>query len=403
MSAGSPSLRPEARGLVCPDPASVFIGPEVPADAIAAGVVLHPGCRITGASTSVGPGCELGAEGPLVLDDCRLGPGVKLKGGYVAGSVLWDGSEWGSAAHLRPGCLLEEQSGGGHAVGLKHTILLPFVTIGSVVNFCDVLMGGGTSRKDHGEVGSSYIHFNFTPHQDKATASLLGDIPRGVMLDQPPIFLGGQGGLVGPRHLAFGTVIAAGGICRHDVARPGTLQVAPALPGGERAFDAGRFGVVSPRIAACVRYLGNIRALQEWYRHARVPLAAGDRWRSACAAGGLDVLKTVWAERVKRLAELVDKLPASVELLAAETTPGAVRAREDQRSVLARWPQLRDHLASIATAEPAAGARAAWQAAAGLAPGEYAGAVRAWSAAVRAQGTAWLQAVVDSVQAGWHG
>jgi len=27
---------------------------------------------------------------------------------------------------------------------------------------------------------------------------LFGDVPRGVMLNQPPIFLGGQGGAVGP-------------------------------------------------------------------------------------------------------------------------------------------------------------------------------------------------------------
>ena len=66
-------------------------------------------------------------------------------------------------------------------------------------------MAGGTSRKNHSEIGSSYIHFNFTPHQDKATPSLVGDVPRGVMLDRAPIFLGGQGGLVGPVRIAYGT------------------------------------------------------------------------------------------------------------------------------------------------------------------------------------------------------
>jgi hypothetical protein len=43
------------------------------------------------------------------------------------------------------------------------------------------------NRKDHSEVGSSYIHFNYTPNQDKASASLLGDVPRGVMLREPPM------------------------------------------------------------------------------------------------------------------------------------------------------------------------------------------------------------------------
>jgi bifunctional UDP-N-acetylglucosamine pyrophosphorylase/glucosamine-1-phosphate N-acetyltransferase len=84
-------------------------------------------------------------------------------------------------------------------------------------------MAGGTSRKNHSEVGSSYIHFNYTPNQDKATASLIGDVPKGVMLNQNPIFLGGQGGLVGPCRIAYGTVIAAGSVYRKDQLTPDRL------------------------------------------------------------------------------------------------------------------------------------------------------------------------------------
>lgn len=390
-----------ARGVVCPAPATVWVADDVKPEAIAPGVILHPGCRLSGARTSIGPGCELGAEAPVTLDNAQLGHGVKLKGGYVAGSTLWDGVDLGSAAHVRPGCLLEEESGGGHAVGLKQTLLFPFVTLGSLINFCDLLMSGGTSRHDHGEVGSSYIHFNFTPHQDKATASLLGDVPRGVMLDQHPIFLGGQGGLVGPRHLAFGTVVAAGGVCRHDVETAGILHIPSAPPPGDRPFDVRRYGPVLARVTACVRYLGHLRALQEWYRHTRPRVAGDDPWRRACAAGGLAVLDLVWAERVKRLAELVEKLPASLTLLVGDA-PGTMRARQEQQQVLAAWPRLRDHLAAVATADPAADARARWLELLPAAAGAYPATVRAWPAAARAAGTAWLQAVVDSVQAGWQ-
>ena len=49
-------------------------------------------------------------------------------------------------------------------------------------------MSGGTSRRDHSEVGSSYIHFNFTPDGDKTTPSLFGDVVHGVLLDQPAVF-----------------------------------------------------------------------------------------------------------------------------------------------------------------------------------------------------------------------
>jgi len=154
----------------------------------------------------------IGAEAPVTIENCQLGRGVKLKGGYFSGAVFLDGSNMGSGAHVREGTILEEEASGAHAVGLKQTVLLPFVTLGSLINFCDILMAGGASRKDHSEVGSSYIHFNYTPNQDKATASLVGDVPRGVLLNQKSIFLGGQGGLVGPARIAYGCVIAAGGI-----------------------------------------------------------------------------------------------------------------------------------------------------------------------------------------------
>ena len=132
-------------------------------------------------------------------------------------------SSLGSGSNVREGTILEEESRGAHTVGLKQTILFPYVTLGSLINFCDCLMSGGTSGENHSEVGSSYIHFNYTPNQDKATASLIGDVPRGVMLNQRPIFLGGQGGLVGPCRLEFGTVIAAGSIFRNDELRPERL------------------------------------------------------------------------------------------------------------------------------------------------------------------------------------
>ena len=38
----------------------------------------------------------------------------------------------------------------------------------------------------------------YTQPRQSHTASLIGDVPGGVMLNRRPIFLGGQGGLVGP-------------------------------------------------------------------------------------------------------------------------------------------------------------------------------------------------------------
>lgn len=196
-----------SKGVIFKHPASVSIASDVCLDNIAKGVVIYGGCRISGVHTSIGPGTVLGREAPVVLENCQLGANVKLCGGYFNSVTLLDGVEVGSGSHMRPGSLLEENSSCAHTVGLKQTILMPHVVLGSLINFCDCLMAGGTSRVNHSEVGSSYVHFNYTPHQDKATASLLGDVPRGVMLDQSPVFLGGQGGLVGPSSLEFGTII----------------------------------------------------------------------------------------------------------------------------------------------------------------------------------------------------
>ena len=98
---GEPVLsRLLACGVVCPAPATVWVADDVKPEAIAPGVVLHPGCRLSGARTSIGPGCELGAEAPVTLDNAQLGHGVRLKGGYVAGSTLWDGVDLGSAGYV---------------------------------------------------------------------------------------------------------------------------------------------------------------------------------------------------------------------------------------------------------------------------------------------------------------
>ena len=166
----------------------------------------------------------------MTIQDCQLGTGVKLKGGFAQDAVFLDGASMGSGAHVRGGTILEEEANGAHTVGLKQTILMPFVTLGSLINFCDVLLAGGTSRTNHSEVGSSYIHFNFTPDGDKTTASLFGDVPRGVLLDRHPIFLGGQGGAVGPVATGFGTVVGAGSILRDDVPEDDqlVLHAAPA-------------------------------------------------------------------------------------------------------------------------------------------------------------------------------
>ena len=283
-----PVLRLLKKGVRMPVPLAVDVGEEVDPERISAdGVVFHGGTRIYGPQTLISAGTTLGSEAPCTLTDCLLGRGVELKGGFFRSSVFLDRANMGSGAQVREGCLIEEEANGNHTVGLKQTILFPFVTLGSLVNFCDCFLAGGTSRKDHSEVGSSYIHFNYTPNQDKATASLLGDVPRGVMLREAPIFLGGQGGLVGPARIGFGTAIAAGTIWRGDCPEGGRLLKGDARPPSSEPFHPGLYGDVGRRVTNNVLYIANLLALRQWYIHVRRPFFRDRGNGRGPLAGGL--------------------------------------------------------------------------------------------------------------------
>ncbi|BCS95770.1 hypothetical protein DSLASN_14020 [Desulfoluna limicola] len=302
------------KGVRIPAPMSIEIASDVNIDRISGdGVTLHSGCRISGETTFIGPGVTLGEEAPMTVDSCQMAGGVRLKGGYAKKAVFLKGAQAGSGAHLREGTVFEEEASCAHTVGLKQTILLPFVTLGSLINFCDVLMAGGTSRKNHSEVGSSYIHFNYTPNQDKATASILGNVPEGVMLDKQPIFLGGQGGLVGPSRLAFGTVVAAGTIMRKDEEREGRLHFGGAVRAGSLSAPSGIYQNVKRIVKNNIHYLGNIMALMAWTRHVRGTFV-GEAYPKEVYEGHLATLDSALAERIKRFGAFAEKLPSSLAL-----------------------------------------------------------------------------------------
>jgi bifunctional UDP-N-acetylglucosamine pyrophosphorylase/glucosamine-1-phosphate N-acetyltransferase len=302
------------KGVHIPNPQSVDIGKEVDLERISAdSVTIYSGCKIYGRDTLILKGAKLGYEAPVTIENGYIGPQVELKGGFFKDAVFLKDAHMGSGAHVREGTILEEHANGAHTVGLKQTILLPFVTLGSLINFCDCLMAGGTSSKDHSEVGSSYIHFNYTPNQDKATASLMGDVPSGVMLDQPPIFLGGQGGLVGPTRLAFGTIIAAGSIYRKDELRPGLLLFEGGGKGGKMRFSAGLYHSLKRTIHNNLIYIGNLMALRQWYSQVRCQFISSD-FPNTLLIGLQRTLDQALDERIKRLKGLREKMPRSMKL-----------------------------------------------------------------------------------------
>ncbi len=371
------------KGVIALNPLSLDIGDDVDVSRISGdGVTLYPGCRIYGAKTVVSAGCTLGAEGPVTLEDCRLGPEVELKGGSFKQAVFLEKASMGPGAQVREGCLLEEEAGGAHSVGLKQTVLLPFVTLGSLINLCDCLMAGGTSRKDHSEVGSSYIHFNYTPDGGKATPSLFGDVPRGVMLDRPPIFLGGQGGVVGPVRVAYGTVVAAGSILRRDVLDEGRLVVTAAPPGLERDRSPGAFADLRRVVRNNVVYLANLAALEAWYVETRQPFFARQDMGALVYEGALEMLSSAKRERTYRLKTLAETARVS--------NPAGREFKERADEVCGLFEGFSAGAGAetfLKTFEPAAAA----------ATGGYVETIQRLTPEVRTKGFEWLQGIVDTL------
>ncbi len=331
------------KGVVIPQPAAVDIGMDVNIAHISGeGVVLYPGVKIYGSDTVISAEVKLGYEGPVTIENCQLGPRVELKGGFFRASVLLEGCSLDGGAHVREGCLLEEEVKTGHTVGLKQTILFPFVTLGSLINFCDCLMAGGTDRKNHSEVGSSYIHFNYTPQQDKATPSLIGSVPEGVMLRQKAIFLGGQGGLVGPARIGFGTVIAAGVVYRGDCPEGGTLIADVQHDIRSKPFHPGLYGSLARRIHNNLFYLANLLALNQWYIHVRRPFFQSNSRAEALYQGALNTLEAAIQERLKRLDGLAEKMDSSLAQVSQHLKGQAKkRAIQEQKTFRNRWPDMR--------------------------------------------------------------
>src|SRR6266436_4535806 len=268
----------EAHGVTILDRRQVYLDDAIDLNRVRADAILYPGTRLVGSGTFVGTGAKIGLEGPAVLENAVIGENAEVASGYLKDSVMLRDARVGSNAHIRVGTLLEEEASTGHAVGLKHTVLMSFVTFGSLINFCDGLISGGRSRKEHTEVGSGFIHFNYTPRGrsgDKATPSLIGDVPHGVFLRQPRIFLGGLSGIVGPQRVGFGSFTVAGQVLRREVPPNRIFGDTP------RKVDQELSSLVeAPNriIKLNLEYIGNLSALRAWYQNvrlARIPVVPG--------------------------------------------------------------------------------------------------------------------------------
>jgi UDP-N-acetylglucosamine/UDP-N-acetylgalactosamine diphosphorylase len=379
-------------------PNTPIIGDEVDRARIGERATIHAGCRLFGSNTLICEGAELGFEAPVTVNNCYIGPNVKLKGGYFENAVFLEGAEAGSGSHVREGTIFEEQASIAHTVGLKQTILFPFVTLGSLINFCDCFMAGGTSRDNHSEVGSSYIHFNYTPNQDKATASLMGDVPNGVMLNQNPIFLGGQGGVVGPCRITYGTLIAAGSVYRKDQLKPDRLVFEGGGRGGSVPYSTGIYRNVKRQANNNIVYLANLVALMAWYTHIRRQFI-GDRFPQALYEGLIDTLHLAISERIKRFTAFCEKLKESSKLYQQEMGDSASAILMLQKDQLVNnrdqaGDLIRRCLDSIDSYQNKAFLSIIRRQIDRVGPG-YIDVIKSLDTDEASQGTVWLQQIVD--------
>ena len=392
-----------AKGVRVACPLSIEIGAEVDVDRISGdGVTIHAGSKIFGDATVILNGAIIGFEAPATVKNCQIGPGVELKGGFFEDAVFLANAKAGLGSHVREASIFEEQASIAHTVGTKHTILFPFVTLGSLINFCDCLMAGGTSRKNHSEVGSSYIHFNFTPNQDKVTASLIGDVPKGVMLNQPPIFLGGQGGLVGPCRLAYGITAAAGTIVRKDELRPGRLLFGGVPQDGNLPYTPGQYPNEKRVVLNNIIYIANLIALGLWYRYVRSQFIS-EYFPETLLAGLEEKVGRAITERANRLEALCDKIQISLEMeLSTKSEVGqSSPAWKQKKELVDRWPRLKDLLnqSRSEVGEPREQDAFLEKIQKGIKKNglDYISVIQRLSPADSATGTQWLQGIVDRV------
>jgi bifunctional UDP-N-acetylglucosamine pyrophosphorylase/glucosamine-1-phosphate N-acetyltransferase len=315
------------KGVDLRNPLTLDIGGEVKVEQISGNrVTIYPGCRIYGDRTVISSGAQIGYEGPVTIENCQIGPKVELRGGFFKESVFLDQAVMGLGAQVREACILEEQASAAHCVGLKQTILFPFVTLGSLINFCDCLMAGGKSRRDHSEVGSSYIHFNFTPEGDKTTPSMIGEVPKGVMLNCRPVFLGGQGGMVGPLRIGYGNVVAAGAILRDDVCEENKLIIGKSYEGGILSYIPNLYSGLARIVKNNILYLSNLAALEQWYVHVRQPFLREQEFGELLYAGAVEKISRAKQERNTRLKAMAEKMPDS--LVRSAKSKAGIRKKE---------------------------------------------------------------------------
>jgi len=263
------------KGVEVPAPESVVVGEEVPLENIEAGVRIGPATTILGADTAIGAGTEI--KGSALIKNSLIGRNCSLHSGEYLDSVLLDGCSTVGWARLRGHSAWEEGSNSAHNVDTKTSVMGYKTTLGSLINYCNVLMLGGTSpRLEVGsEVGSGTINFNFLPFGATVGALIKPSTVVGSMeapflaCDGAPIryaFIGGHVSIIAPVVIGLGTVVAA-----KTRVNPGIYEPDKLIAGGSReetlVVDVSRVKVlkdITPKYRILMRQLATTVSFRRW-------------------------------------------------------------------------------------------------------------------------------------------
>ncbi len=319
------------RGVDVWGPERVYVGEDVDLDAIEPGAAIRY-ATLSGPTLSIATGATIGTSGHAEVDNCQIGRNVELGSGLYQGATFLEGVKVRGFAEIRPNTLLEEQAEAAHNVAFKNTTFTSCCVAGSLINFCDLFLSGGTSRRDHTEIGSGVIHFNFDPRGNK-WGSLIGGI-RGVLLRSAPVFIGGNCGLVGPLEIGFGAVTAAGCVIRKSVGE-NTLAAEQGSTLSIKGFNQKAYGRIRDSFMLTAKLIGTLRALDVWYASVRIPHASTGE-RTLYEAGR----KQIDAQIEERIARL-DKLVAKLRQTDNRSSSGTGAAALEHRNAIARWEAFR--------------------------------------------------------------
>ena len=218
------------------------------------------------------------------------------------------------------------------------------------------------------------------------------------MLNQPPIFLGGQGGLVGPLRLGYGNVVAAGCVLRHDHPEGNRLIREADAAAGERDFVPGAYPRFGRIVENNLLYLANLAALEAWYRDVRKPFLEAQEFGALLYAGVMEQLAAARTERLERLEAMAEKAASAV------TSGRPAKAARARREFHARFEAveaaLREPVPGDETERSREAFLEAFQRAAGRDRSNYIAAIQGLPAEVSSIGVRWLGRLVDDLCAG---